>query len=69
MGGTIPCRPDHPRWDLHLSHNGWPDPPSDMTHLKLEEVLRLIQQSGIPPEQGIRSEPNDKVEQSMWDMK
>ncbi|RWW51962.1 hypothetical protein BHE74_00041649 [Ensete ventricosum] len=44
MGGAIPCHPSNPRRDLRPNHNGRSGAPSDVAHLKLEEVLCLTHQ-------------------------
>ncbi|RRT71279.1 hypothetical protein B296_00031873 [Ensete ventricosum] len=39
MGGTIPCHPSYPRWNLHSIDDGREDTPSDLTSIEFEKIL------------------------------
>ncbi|RWV88109.1 hypothetical protein BHE74_00022588 [Ensete ventricosum] len=41
MGGIVPHHLGYPRGDLYPSNNGRRNPPSDLAHIKLEEILCL----------------------------
>ncbi|RWV80775.1 hypothetical protein GW17_00057902 [Ensete ventricosum] len=41
MRRVVPCRQSHPRRNLHSSNTKWQGTSSDLTHLKLKEILCL----------------------------